>query len=301
MTCKSPYPVQLKTGKWIEVPCGHCIPCRVAHAREWSTRLMCEKLYQPKSTFLTLTYNDEHLPSNSSLKPDDLSTFWKDIRNDGHKIKYYSCGEYGDRFGRPHYHAIVFGLSQEDTKYIEQTWNRGFVYCGTVTYDSCRYVGDYIMKKYNGKKKIEAYGDLVVPFQRQSQGIGLQFCMDNQDLLKRDKTIYIRGKSVGLPRYFVKKLYSTTVEKADYRLHCIQKSLEEQEMALKQVDMFSREYRSRRVNTRLLASLALDVSVEDSLMDIPFTREEVANWLVKENQMMKALNMESYKLNKEVC
>lgn len=300
MTCISPFQIQQKNGKWLEVPCGHCIPCRVAHSREWSTRLMCEKLYHKKCCFLTLTYDNEHLPKDYSLVPQHLSKFWKDVRNDGFKVKYYSCGEYGDKFKRPHYHAIVFGLGQEDENYIRETWSRGFVYCGTVTYDSCRYCGDYVMKKYNGKKKIEEYGDLEVPFQRQSKGIGLDFCMDNQTILRRDKTIFVRGQSVGLPRYFVKKLFADNVSKVDYLNAVIQRSIEEQEKALMLVDKYSREYKSRRVNTRVLSQLALDVNTLDSINDIPFTPEEVSNWIIKENDKMKALNIQSYKMNKEV-
>lgn len=26
------------------------------------------------------------------------------------QLRYYACGEYGERFGRPHYHYIIFNL-----------------------------------------------------------------------------------------------------------------------------------------------------------------------------------------------
>lgn len=46
------------------VPCGQCLGCRLDYARQWSARLMCEKKKYPDDLcwFVTLTYDDDHLP-----------------------------------------------------------------------------------------------------------------------------------------------------------------------------------------------------------------------------------------------
>ena len=62
--------------------------------------------------FSLYTYSDDHLPDNGSLVVADLQKFFKRLRkqyakrNTCIKLRYYAC-EYGDRHGRPHYHAIV--------------------------------------------------------------------------------------------------------------------------------------------------------------------------------------------------
>ena len=103
------------------VPCGKCLSCRIAKRREWTMRLWHELPYHQSSIFLTLTYDDDNLPPNASLSKSDLQKFFKRLRKDlsyvDRKIKYFAAGEYGPKTNRPHYHAIVFGLSlQGDDK-----------------------------------------------------------------------------------------------------------------------------------------------------------------------------------------
>lgn len=103
MQCSKP--IFLKE-KGLEVPCGKCINCRVSRSREWTIRLMNELQYYKTSLFVTLTYDDEHLPSDNGLHISDLQKYFKRLRRDldysNRKIKYFACGEYGDQFGRPH-------------------------------------------------------------------------------------------------------------------------------------------------------------------------------------------------------
>lgn len=44
------------------VPCGTCEACRISHANEMVQRLDCESQCWQYTLFVTLTYNDEHLP-----------------------------------------------------------------------------------------------------------------------------------------------------------------------------------------------------------------------------------------------
>ena len=122
MTCSHPLTLRAGVGRKkrldvyglmpsIKVPCGHCMPCRIQRAREWAQRIVYEMPYHEKSCFITLTYDNEHF--NPSLNPSDLQGFWKRLRErfPDRKLKYLACGEYGDKGGRPHFHAILFGVS----------------------------------------------------------------------------------------------------------------------------------------------------------------------------------------------
>ena len=122
MYCVQPITIQVRPdGKALqnlEVPCGKCIGCRIAKRKEWSLRMLHELTYHPQSSFVTLTYDDYHLPPCCSLKKRHLQLFLKRLRKNlgERRIKYFACGEYGGQTMRPHYHAILFGsgLTRED-------------------------------------------------------------------------------------------------------------------------------------------------------------------------------------------
>lgn len=215
MQCVHPYRIKnpnlLKNGdmrEWIDVPCGHCVACRLARSREWAVRLLHESEFWDDAVFVTLTYDDEHLQS-PSLVPRDLQLFFKRLRKDlkERKIKFFACGEYGDRFARPHYHAIIFGLSAMDNKLIEDNWSLGFVKVGTMTYESCRYVAGYVQKKlYGDGAKFYEDNHLVPPFLRCSKGLGERYVDKYNNKLYSNLDITVHGHSVGIPRYYRKKM-----------------------------------------------------------------------------------------------
>lgn len=210
-------------------PCGKCLNCRIAKSREWSLRLMNELSFWDKSTFITLTYDDDHLPEDHSLHKEELQKFFKRLRkNYGKPIKYFACGEYGEKvrtlydsngqgqaLGRPHYHAIVFGLGRDEYSKgcVKDSWR----FCqwqllkddktfGSVTYDSCRYVSDYIFKKYSKELGQEVYGLREIPFKIGSNGLGLNFVLNNAEQLSENGFTTCRGVKVNLPRYYRLKL-----------------------------------------------------------------------------------------------
>lgn len=193
---------------YMEVPCGKCLSCRIARAREWALRLQHEREYWESACFLTLTYSDENLPSNGSISKSVLQLFFKRLRKKIHpgRIRYYACGEYGEKFGRPHYHAIIYGLPIDYD--FASVWPYGLTHSGFVSYDSCRYVAQYIDKKYYGEKAEEVYlsKGLEVPFQISSQGLGLRYALSDSDRIIKNLFIPSRGKKVGIPRYYKKKL-----------------------------------------------------------------------------------------------
>lgn len=118
------------------IPCKQCIGCRLDYSRDWATRIMleCTNYRKEECWFITLTYDDEHIPENEtfeineetgeivgdyigwSLKPKDLTDFLKRLRRHWEyhynidKIRFFGCGEYGGQTQRPHYHICVMGL-----------------------------------------------------------------------------------------------------------------------------------------------------------------------------------------------
>lgn len=154
-------------GVEIKLPCGRCIGCRLDRAKNWAVRCMHEASLHEENCFITLTYNAENLPPDCGLIKRDYVNFVKRLRKSlgKKKIKYYMCGEYGDKNNRPHYHAIIFGHNFNDWQYLfdspsgepiytsptlEQIWKYGFVTVGTVSYESAAYVARYCLKKING-------------------------------------------------------------------------------------------------------------------------------------------------------
>lgn len=147
----------------IDIPCGGCDGCRLERSRQWAIRCMHEASLHEDNAFITLTYDDEHLPPLGSLRPRDLQLFFKRLRKrlNGKRISYFAAGEYGARFGRPHYHCCLFGHDFPDKSYVRHrsdnpvwvsdelagVWRQGSHEIGSVTYSSAAYVARYILEK----------------------------------------------------------------------------------------------------------------------------------------------------------
>lgn len=203
----------------------------------WALRCLYELHDWNEAAFVTLTYNDEHLPKDYSVKPEHLRKFIKGLRYDlslqGRTCKYFACGEYGSKqlkylspgakkcHGRPHYHLIIFGLNpwnDKDRQLVIDNWKL----CDVWMFDKNRpdkeqaidevnitdiaYVTGYVKKKLNGELAKEFYGEALKPFQRISHGIGLTFAMENKERLLDNGFTFIKGKQrIGIPRYFRQK------------------------------------------------------------------------------------------------
>ena len=159
----------------VQVKCGQCIGCRLDYTRNWAIRCLHESQTHTENCFITLTYDDDNLPSDSSLVKHHLQDFFKRLRRrvEPKKIKYFACGEYGERYSRPHYHACVFNHDFEDkelwstkqgvklyiSKKLQSIWKKGFSTVGDVTFDSAAYVARYILKKQNSNTDINLSDD----------------------------------------------------------------------------------------------------------------------------------------------
>lgn len=195
--------VQKKYRNVQRVPCGQCIECRIAQARNNAAQCYAEFKTSNKNEcwFLTLTYNDEHLPLHTtidtttgelfegiSLSKKDAQNFIKLLRYyyPDRNIRYMISGEYGEETKRPHMHAIIFNLPLDDlkpwganeagqkyfrSKRVEEIWGKGQVIIGAVTFDSMNYTARYVEKKILGKDAKWYY---------QSQGKIPEFCLKSK-------------------------------------------------------------------------------------------------------------------------
>lgn len=126
-----------------EFSCSRCVPCRINKQRTWTTRLLLEAGMHAHSCFVTLTYAKDP----GELVPRDLKLFLRKVWRKFPGARFYAVGEYGGRYGRPHYHLILFGVSWAEEKALEECWEHGFIHVGDVTPASIRYVTDYLLTK----------------------------------------------------------------------------------------------------------------------------------------------------------
>lgn len=126
--CGSPPLNEITRSEFVTIPCGQCMGCRIDYSRQWANRMMLELGYHKDAWFVTLTYDNAHLPLTVS-KPDengevvelgtlckrDFQLFMKRLRKaTGQDLRYYCSGEYGSTTARPHFHAIIYGLHLPD-------------------------------------------------------------------------------------------------------------------------------------------------------------------------------------------
>ena len=163
-------------GSTVPVGCGQCSLCRINRRRVWTARQVLESFTHGDNCFITLTYADEHIPKGGNLDPEDLRNFYKRLRvmldrKGQPKIRHFSCGEYGDRSWRPHYHASVFGLSELHHHLVEAAWMKGFVYTAEFNRKTAQYVAGYVVKgmTQDGHPKL---GGRTPEFVRMSNGGG---------------------------------------------------------------------------------------------------------------------------------
>lgn len=205
--------------KYMLVPCGKCVNCKLNYAKMWSIRIMHELKDWDTACFLTLTYDDEHLPADGSLDKSDLQKFFKRLRKNlkGKKIKYFACGEYGEHFYRPHYHAIVFGVdSVRFQKVIEDSWRLGFISVGTVTADSANYVARYTVK--GGLTDEECYKlglqpQFLTMSRRPGIGSNLATSKEYQEWFSNTGFCVDKGIKYPIPRYYKSKLEPQLLDK----------------------------------------------------------------------------------------
>lgn len=215
------------------LPCGKCRGCRVRRKTQWAVRCMHEAQMHEQNCFLTLTYDQEHLPENGGLLVDDWQKFAKRLRNTKGSFRFLHCGEYGEKLGRPHYHAVIFGLDFDDkercgtakngdprwtSQELTKIWGKGNTELGEVSMASASYVASYTLAKVLGEKAEEHYrrvdtdtGEVfgIKPeyiTMSLKPGIGaLWWDKYKSDLFPSDECV-IDGQKLGVPEYYYRKL-----------------------------------------------------------------------------------------------
>ncbi|AXF53146.1 MAG: replication initiator protein [Microviridae sp.] len=239
----------------VNVPCGHCIGCRLDKSRQWADRMMLELDHSKTAIFVTLTYDPFNVPLACvlddgsplfTLDKRDVQLFLKRLRKafSGREIRYYLAGEYGSETHRPHYHAILFGLSLDDfpdlvllpqknrfgqslftSKRFYEIWKLGNVCLAAVSWQTCAYVARYCVKKLGDDVPRETYEDFsVLPeFSLMSRrpGIAGFYHLEHPDLISRSKQYFsdVDGvtprTSCQTPRFVFDKLELTNPELYD--------------------------------------------------------------------------------------
>lgn len=186
------------------------------------------------NSFLTLTYDDQHVPQSYGLELRDLQLFLKRLRKfSPQKIRFYASGEYGDLLGRPHFHAAIFNYDPDDRVYfgtneqgdklylsakMDKVWQQGRVYVGDLTFQSAGYIARYAMKKVNGERAAEHYYRLspidgqvhhVRPefaVMSRRPGIGATWLEKFRSDIYPSGFIVVNGVPQAPPRYYTSKL-----------------------------------------------------------------------------------------------
>lgn len=194
---------------------------------------MHEASQWPASSFVTLTYDDEHLPAGGSLVYRDFQLFLKRLRKvrSPKPVRFFVCGEYGEQTVRPHYHAALFNEDfSEDRKVwrdfgsgsvvyrsalLERLWPFGMSSVGELTRESAEYIARYVVKKVTGDQALEHY-KVVDPetgevswrepeYVRMSlkPGIGARWYerYGATDVVPHDRVVY-SGRVGTVPRYY---------------------------------------------------------------------------------------------------
>lgn len=217
----------------MEIPCNNCMGCKLERSRQWAVRMMHESKLYEQNCFLTLTYSDEAVPEDYSLNLRHLQLFIKRLRKSlPQKIRFYACGEYGDLFGRPHYHSIIFNYDFPDKRlykkinnkphYTSETltnlWQLGHATTSDVTYQSAAYCARYCTKKLKGPQGLDHYYRLspvdgkmysVKPeFSVMSRrpGIGRGYVEQFKNDFYPSGFIVVNGVKQAPPRYYVSQL-----------------------------------------------------------------------------------------------
>lgn len=221
------------------VPCSKCRLCNEKKAQAWSFRALCES-YMSKSQayFITLTYNNQHLPPNGVFA-EEVQLFFKRLRirldrmGIEHNLRYIAVSEYGHYSKRPHYHIILwnfpdhFGTAYSRLSLIESAWRRptgeyntdgspitesiGFAYCLPVIQGGINYVMKYMSKR---EKSPEGMNPTFMLASKKNGGIGSayaeklrSFYEQNPDTCDMSVINIYTGQSltVMLPRYYRQK------------------------------------------------------------------------------------------------
>ena len=145
----------------LKTPCRKCWQCKENRINDWVGRCIAEKETCLKAVSVTLTYGGGDTPESRFLRKSDVTAFFKALRNDGHKVRYFVTGEYGSLKGRAHWHAVIFWhstmphLDFEKNIHVEW-WPHGHTYWKDAQTSAIRYVMKYINKDQEDDSQLKS-------------------------------------------------------------------------------------------------------------------------------------------------
>lgn len=169
---------------------------------------MLESFVHEDNSFVTLTYDNEHLPMDGTLVPRHTQLWIKRFRKEldrieGRKMRFFLCGEYGDETFRPHYHLSMFGVGPEFAELVQDTWRLGFTHTAEFNEKTAQYVCGYVLKKMTTKDD-PRLGGRHPEFTRMSNrpGIGAKAMEVIRDAVLTDAGLDEYERTGDVPRKF---------------------------------------------------------------------------------------------------
>jgi len=203
---------------------------------------MHEAQMHEANCFVTLTYDDHHLPHDRGLRVEHWQNFAKALRRKCGRFRFFHCGEYGESTFRPHYHAVLHGLDfrhdrvlHKKTKTgdplwtsptLSEVWTKGHHLIGGLSFESAAYVARYVVKKVTGEQA-QHYYETVNAETGETYNIKSEYCTMSRrpgigktwidtymrDVYPRDEVI-ARGHPSKPPKF-----YDEQLEKFDSKLY----------------------------------------------------------------------------------
>lgn len=194
------------------------------------------------SSFLTLTYDDQHLPPYGQLVKKDLQDFFKRLRYFYGRFRYVACGEYGELSRRPHFHVALFGMDFAHDRLLykearagqalftsgdlSRAWTFGNALIGDLTFESAAYIARYITKLISGPGASPLplacdpdSGELVMPnpefllcSRRPFIGHDFFFKYGHKDILPHGRVITEQGTPAPVPRAYKRIIANSTLK-----------------------------------------------------------------------------------------
>lgn len=226
----------------LKLPCGKCPECCKDYYTMWATRGSRELAQWDSSLFITLTYDDQHLPENKSLNKKHVQDFIKRVKkhfksSKENPIRQTYCGEYGTKTNRPHYHVILYNCDFLDKKKHRKTdqgqqvftsetltglWGKGLCEFGFATAGGIAYLYKYILKKKTRKEKTKPlsieHGDTTYDVEHEfiesSRNPGIGAWMRDSASIKNG-FLTVNGVKKKLPKYYLEYLRKTDPDAFD--------------------------------------------------------------------------------------
>lgn len=192
------------------VPCNDCYFCKTRKKFEWVSRLLMERYSYDNGYFITLTYNNDNLPSDSGVSYAHADYFLDELRkkfkNARFGFSYYLMSEYGGRSRRPHYHMHL--LTDAPLSFVNSTvsnlWKKGFIKIGTSTLKSIFYTSAFhLLPKEHKEANYPRPNFHII-----SRGLGKSYIEQHRDYYNATgrKKFEVMGFSFNLPPYILHKL-----------------------------------------------------------------------------------------------